>query len=381
VDKGDGNGYVNIVGATNSTYIITEIGKYKYIGTDANSCPIELCCPYEVIPGISTYSLCPNESYTVVAQSGLSTVQWQVDKGDGNGYVNIAGATNSTYVITEIGKYKYVGTAANSCPIELCCPYEVIAGTNCTQSCPTTTYPLCANESYTVVAQSGLSMVQWQVDKGDGNGYVNIAGATNSTYVITEIGKYKYVGIDANNACVSLCCPFEITDCCKDTTYFICDGESYTLSAVGNLTMIQWQVNTGAGYQDINGATNSSYTATTSGTYRYVAQDANGCTVIQCCPYKLQTVLSPNFTLSLVPTCKGELDNVLISNMGNTQLSLIKIDNGIFENYPQSSVLSGLSIGLHTVTIQNIYGCTDSQQITINTPLSKPCLSVLVTRK
>jgi hypothetical protein len=115
--------------------------------------------------------------------------------------------------------------------------------------------------------------------------------------------------------------------------------------------------------------------------FRYTANDINGCSIVQCCPYNIQMLPSLSFALSLVPTCKGELDNILIENLNNTVFSKIKIDNGIFENYPQSSTLSGLSVGLHTITIQNQLGCTEAKQITINPALPKQCSSISVTKK
>ena len=57
--------------------------------------------------------------------------------------------------------------------------------------CPTTTYPLCSGESYTLTAQTGLTNIQWQMDNGAG--YMAIAGANGNTYVATSVGKYRYL--------------------------------------------------------------------------------------------------------------------------------------------------------------------------------------------
>ncbi len=151
-------------------------------------------------PLLIGYPLCANESYKFTAQAGLNNIQWQKD--DGSGFVNIAGATNTVYNATSIGKYRYIAQDDNGCDVIQCDAFELISAT-CIG------YPLCPSESYKLTAQAGLVNIQWQKDSG--SGYVAIAGATNAIYNATSVGKYKYTAKDANDCTIELCTPFEIT--------------------------------------------------------------------------------------------------------------------------------------------------------------------------
>ncbi|MDH4462168.1 MAG: hypothetical protein QE277_12150, partial [Flectobacillus sp.] len=81
-------------------------------------------------------------------------------------------------------------------------------------TCPSTTYPLCAGESYTLSTPSGMTNVQWYK-----NG-VAIAAPTGTatSLVATTIGDYVYTGLPSGGTCKdSLCCPVKIvvgTNCC-----------------------------------------------------------------------------------------------------------------------------------------------------------------------
>ena len=332
----------------------------------------------------TTYPLCSGESYTLTAQSGLTNIQWQMD--NGSGYSNISGATNAVYIASAIGKYKYTAKDANGCTIDLCCPFELVAGTNCTTPCPTTTYPICSGESYTLTAQSGLTNIQWQIDNG--GGYTNIAGATNAVYVASSIGKYKYTAKDANGCTIDLCCPFELvagTNCttpCPTTTYPLCSGESYTLTAQSGLTNIQWQVDNGGGYTNISGATNAVYVASAAGKYKYTANDVNGCTIDLCCPFELVANPTPDFTLSKSTPCPGTLEDVNITNLVNITPSTatLSIDGAAFSAFPNTPIITGLGVGSHNISVRSINGCTRTKSITISSMKPPTCIQITITR-
>lgn len=93
----------------------------------------------------------------------------------------------------------------------------VLSKNNGLAQCPTTTYPICTGESYTLTTQSRLTNIQWQIDNG--TGFTDIIDATNPVYVATKIGKYRYAAKDANNCAVSLCCPFDIVTKCTTPVF------------------------------------------------------------------------------------------------------------------------------------------------------------------
>ncbi len=85
-------------------------------------------------------------------------------------------------------------------------------------TCPSTTYPLCAGESYTLSTPAGMTNVQWYK-----NGVVIAAPTgTATSLVATTIGDYVYTGIPSGGTCKdSLCCPVKIvagTNCCVKPT-------------------------------------------------------------------------------------------------------------------------------------------------------------------
>jgi hypothetical protein len=145
--------------------------------------------------GQNIYPIAINESYTISAPTNYTNYRWQKDIGAG--YQDIVGATNNSYTVNNVGKYRYLAKDANNCTIELCDPYEFYA-----------VYAICAGESYTLTAQSGLNNLQWQKDVG--TGYVNINGANNGTYLATTPGKYRYTATDANGCSIVLCNPFNL---------------------------------------------------------------------------------------------------------------------------------------------------------------------------
>jgi SdrD B-like domain len=134
--------------------------------------------------------------------------------------------------------------------------------------CPTTTYPICSGESYTLAAPTSLTAVKWYK-----NG-VLIPSATSSSYTANAVGDYQWAGTNATTLCRdSLCCPVKIVaGTCGGgvTTYPICAGESYTLAAPAGITNIKW-------YKDgvlIPSATGSSYIANAVGDYRWAGTNA-----------------------------------------------------------------------------------------------------------
>jgi PKD repeat protein len=178
----------------------------------------------------------------------------------------------------------------------------LFGGYNLFAQCPPPVY-FKTGETFTITAQSGITGIQWQVDNG--SGYTNIIGATNQAYIVTNAGKYRYIAQDQNNCTISLCCPADFL-ACPNTTYTLCTGESYTLTAQSGLTNIQWQRDTGAGYTDIVGANNPTYIATTIGKYKYTAKDANGCTITQCCVFDIMAgCCKPNICLPVLLVKNG----------------------------------------------------------------------------
>jgi hypothetical protein len=257
--------------------------------------------------------------------------------------------------------------------------------------CPTTTYPLCQGESYTLTAATGLTDIQWQVDIGAG--YGNIAGATNAVYIASAVGKYKYTAKDANNCAIELCCPVDIVvgtcnTVCPNYTYSMCSGDSYTLTAPTGLTNIQWQYDNGTGYTNIAGATNAVYIATQAGNYKYTAQDANNCALNLCCPVTIIVYANP-----ATPSVAASQMNICPATTVNLSAisAALPHANGIYEWHVANDKTSALvslpnSVGAGTYYLfakltGECYSAATPLQVQIQTCCPTPiCIPVTVTR-
>lgn len=178
----------------------------------------------------------------------------------GTGTVNIrvttAGGSSAT---SAAGQYTYISTVA---------PAITANPSNQTVNAGgTATFTAAASGTPTPT-------VQWQVDAG--SGFTNIAGATSTTLSFTAAGSqnassYRAVFTNsagsANTAAAALTVntPPSVTTNPVSQTVNIGETATFTASASGSPTpTVQWQVDSGAGYGDIAGATSTtlSFTAT-----------------------------------------------------------------------------------------------------------------------
>lgn len=393
----NGSGFTSVVGANAPTYVVMGAGKYRYTAKDTSNCDIVLCCPFEITVGTNcppacsttTYPLCSGDSYTLTAQSGLTNIQWQVD--NGAGFTNISGATSAGYIASAVGKYRYTAKDGSGCDMVLCCPFELVTGTNCPAPCPTTPYPICSGESYTLTAQSGLTNIKWQINTG--GGFSDIPSATGSTYVASTVGKYRYMATDVSGCSISLCCPFELVagNCpapCPTTVYEMCAGESYRITAQAGLTDVQWQVDNGAGFTNISGATHSFYDATASGKYKYTAKDAGGCAIELCCPFNISV-----YSVPAPPAVTSPQMNICPNQTVNLTFFSSALPNNLTYEWhisnSQTSALvatpSAVTAGMYYLFAKNSSNCYSTAtgvavQIQICCPSKPICLPVTVMR-
>ncbi|MBU3658702.1 MAG: T9SS type B sorting domain-containing protein [Flavobacteriales bacterium] len=257
---------VNIAGATNQTYDITQGGSYTVIVNDGACTSTSVAYVVtEIVPTITsaggTNQLCPGSTLTLTSSPGIS-YQWQL-----NG-VNIAGATNQTYDITQGGSYTVIVTDA----VNTTCTSTSVAFV-VTEIVPTITSSsgagiLCPGSTLTLTASPATSY-QWEL-----NG-VAIAGETNQTYVVTSAGNYSVTTVISG--CTSTSSVFTVTELIPTITSAggsttLCPGSTLTLTA-SSATSYQWQLDG----VNIVGATNQTYDATQEGVYTVIVTDG-GCT-------------------------------------------------------------------------------------------------------
>ena len=133
----------------------------------------------------------------------------------------------------------------------------------------------CQGGSVTLTANSGAGIsYQWQKNTK------NLVGATNQTYVVNATGNYR---VKETNS----------FSCASTSAFTSVSKSSYptaTITALGNLNIchtgsVVLQANSGAGYtyqwlkggNNIAGATQQTYTATTTGIYKVTVTNSSGC--------------------------------------------------------------------------------------------------------
>jgi hypothetical protein len=268
----------NIGGATTSTYLVTAIGIYSVVVTNAAGCsktsstvPIGANTVFADISPAGPTTFCSGSS--VVLNAYLSpnyTYQWRK-----NG-IDIAGATTSSYVATTAGDYTVAETGGpctkistvesvvvNPLPSAVIIPAGPI--TFCSGGSVVLNAPVAANRIY-----------QWK------KGGVAISGATSSSFTATTGGIYKVIVTNTASGCskttiagttVTVNSSPAATITPQGPTTF-CAGGSVVLKAnSGTGLTYKWKRNG----SNISGATSLNYTATTAGIYKVEVTNSNGC--------------------------------------------------------------------------------------------------------
>lgn len=226
-------------------------------------------------------------SNTADAAGGTAplTYQWEEQTGSGS-YTPIANANATTYTtpgLTVTKSFRRKVTDANglvyySNPLTI----SQIPGAVATITNGTT---VSANCSVTLnAATASGNTYQWQL-KDNNNVYQNIAGAINSSYTAALSGSYKVV-VTNTSSCgttVATSNPITATVTTFNAVATITNGAAVTgtcnvtltaATATGNT--YQWQMKDGNNvFQNIAGATSSTYTALQSGYYKVVVTNNN----------------------------------------------------------------------------------------------------------
>ncbi len=281
----------DLIGQTSNTYTATASGIYTCkagntcgLTPSSNNADITVeTAPLSAsISPSGSVSICQGTGQILTCNSnGAISYQW---KKDGN---DISGATSSTYNASSDGVYTceafglYCMAASSN-------NATVTTTTNPTPPSLTSTLgtSFCIGDTTIISAPQGFSSYNWS------------SGATTSNISVSASGNYT-VTVNSNCGTVAST-PLTITVNDPGTPSITQNGE--TLIAVsGTAVSYQWLFNG----NEINGATNSSFTATESGSYSVEITDANGC-VAESSPLNVTiigigTLYENDYFLKLVP--------------------------------------------------------------------------------
>ncbi|GIV55552.1 MAG: hypothetical protein KatS3mg040_0320 [Candidatus Kapaibacterium sp.] len=309
--------------------------------------------PAPVISGPPAPPVCVNstQTYSTPLNTG-NTYLWTVTGGTIGGV-----ATNNTVTVTwtTVGNGTISVTETNTLgcdtTVSRTIPVNALPSVTITPSGPTT---ICNGQSLTLLATPGFVSYSWNT----GETTPNIVVTQSGTYVVTVVDQN---GCSNNSNSITVTVqnvPAPQIQASGPTTF--CQGGSVTLSITG--TNIQ-------GYAWSNGATTSSITVTTSGSYWCEVTYNNGC--------KARTEI---ITVTVVPK-----PSVSITANGPTTFcegGSVVLDAGAgFATYAWSNgsqtvgtnrTLTVTQAGNYTVTVTNDIGCSATSQPVTVTVYPKP---------
>ncbi|MBK7560385.1 MAG: M36 family metallopeptidase [Chitinophagaceae bacterium] len=338
-------------------------------------------------------SLCTgnNNTFSVTATGLGLTYQWQISTDGGTIYNNIGGATSSSYTVTGVtvgmNNYRYK-CIVTGCPPSVTTNAAILTVSNgpTVTSQPNNSVVCEANNtSFTVGGSSGVTY-QWQLSTDGGANYNNIPGATSATINLTAVtasmNNYRYrcvltsagcaVPAVSNAAILTVNSIPAITAQPSNTTLCVGANNTFSVTATGTGILYQWQLSTdgGVNYNNITGATVSSYTV--SGATVGMNGNRYRCVVSGTCPPSVNSLSTSGILTVIAPVsiagsgqpvnsdlCSGSNASFSVSGTSTEAIVYqwqVSTDGGANWN---SVTNGGVYTGATTATL-NITGATTS---------------------
>ena len=237
-------------------------------------------------PGNATVKVGETASFTIAASGTDLTYQWQIDRNDGKGWVNIDGATATSYTTSTVNiscngfKYKCVvsnsagNVESNSATLTVqdagitppsgTASYKITAtaGIGGTISPGgTTTVSAAGQLTYTIKANEGYYIADVKVDGSEVTATTSYTFSdVNTDHTIEVTFKQESQTPDVPDVIAP-----SITTQPGNATVKVGETASFTIAASGTDLTYQWQIdrNDGKGWVNIDGATATSYTTST----------------------------------------------------------------------------------------------------------------------
>ena len=205
-------------------------------------------------------------TFTVAATGTDLKYQWQIDRNDGKGFADIAGADRASYTTSAGDKncngYKYqcvirksagsvtTGTATLTVTEDVTPPVQPTVKKPGISKQPQNVSVKAGEQATFTVAATGTDLkYQWQIDRNDGKGFADIAGADRASYTTSAVDKncngYKYQCVISNSAgsvttnAATLTVTESTTPSPDPVSYKILDGanSSWTENTDGSLSI------------------------------------------------------------------------------------------------------------------------------------------------
>ncbi|REJ63930.1 MAG: hypothetical protein DWQ21_01505 [Bacteroidetes bacterium] len=322
-------------GSTTNSITTGTAGNYSITVTNADGCSTTTSAtavtvntpPSATITSTGTGSICSGASETLTATAGMSSYQWYA-----NGTA-ITGATNATYTANAAGNYSVSVVDANGCS-DISSNYGI---TNAAAPVATITNSgssvLCAGDSTTLSAPSGMSSYLWST--GDTTQNISAMGAGNFTVTVTNAN-----GCSATSATTSITAS-QITapTVTSSGALEFCDGGSVSLAVPMGYSSFMW--NNGSGFSQI--------VVSTSGDYYAQVMNSDGCSISS------DTVTVTVFPTPPTPSISYTANDTLMTSSeanGNQWYF-----NGNLMPGETNQTLRPLNLGNYSVRIIDSNGC------------------------
>ena len=375
------SGFSDLMGETNATYTLVSGDADRYFrvkvvasnfvpetstATSASSAKIAATPVAPEVSASITGDKMVGSTLTVVptVQAGIPTpsftYQWASSETSTGGFMDISGATASTYVLTgaEFGMYiqaTVVGTNAAGSDTATAMTSSTVTGAPLNAAVMITglqakNYPLTADTTATTGFPVPTFTYQWSASSSETTGYVDIAGADTATYTVDPlyVGKYLRVTVVATNVVetdTAVSMPtFPIVDTPTAPSAVVAItgvptiGSVLTADTTGTVgtqlltPVFVWQRSSSSTgpFVDISGATASTYTVSDDDFASYLrvkftAQNAIDSSTVESSPTAVVTI-STDAKLSALSTTAGALSPAFV---GTTTAYSVGVANGV----------------------------------------------------
>jgi len=310
---------INVSPASTTTYTITVTDNNNCSASNSVTVTVNNLAPFT----IPVLPICLGSSTTLNA-GAYSSYLWST--GETSQSVSVSPATGTTYTVTVSNSNGCTAVGTATVAVNTL-PNTAISGS--------TTF--CTGGNTTLSAGMGFTLYQWS------------NSATSQSITISIPGTYTVTVTNANGCTATA--QTTVTESASLSPVItgntsLCPGETSTLDAGTGFNSYMWS----------NGATGSSITVNTSGTYSVTVTDVNGCSGTD----------SETVVVNTNP-------NVSITGNGNICIGASSTLNATpgFLQYEWSTGTFGQSIttntaGSYAVTVTDANGCTDSDVFVVN---------------
>ncbi|MFI5219701.1 MAG: T9SS type A sorting domain-containing protein [Bacteroidia bacterium] len=301
-------------------------------------------------------------TFTATPSNGGASPVYQWKKNNGN-----VGTNSPVYTTTGLANNNLIKCVMTS-NATLCVAGAVTSNTitALVNTSPTATITVNGPTTYcsgtnalTLTANSGVGFTyQWK------KGSANISGATGISYNPTSSGTYTYkVVVTSSNGCSKTSAGVSVTVNGLPTATISTTGPTTFCSGANALTLT---ANSGTGYTyqwlkgttTLAGATNISYNPTSTGTYKVVVTNSNGCSKTSAGVAVTVNALPSASVTAQGPTtfCPGDSVQLLASS--GTGLTYQWKKNGVNISGATSISYYAKTTGTYKVTVTNSNGCS-----------------------